>query len=165
MSSGQLTPQKLSRRLGPKSKQFFTKKCMILTLAMLLTLLITYTHTRARVLIHSLPTLDSQDYCMGAKSSNIFTCPKRILGNSRNKLLMFINRKLKENKCCRQEEVKKKRVRSRPTGGQRLVSVNSSKRKSKKKSKKKKKKTKKRQSSRGRKKSRRRKKKKRGKKN
>ena len=101
---------------------------------------------------------------MEAKSSNIFTCPKRILGNSRNKLLMFINRKLKENKCCRQEEVKKKGVRSRPTGGQRLVSVNSSKRKSKKK-KKKKKKTKKRQSSRGRKKSRRRKKKKRSKKN
>ena len=117
-------------------------------------------HTR---IMHSLLTSDSQDYCMGAKSSNIFTCPKRILGNSRNKLLMFINRKLKENKCCRQEEVKKKRVRSRPTGGQRLVSVNSSKRKSKKK--KKKKKTKKRQSSRSRKKSRRRKKKKRGKKN
>ena len=114
-------------------------------------------------IMHSLLTSDSQDYCMGAKSSNIFTCPKRILGNSRNKLLMFINRKLKENKCCREEEVKKKRVRSRPSGGQRLVSVSSSKRKSKKK--KKKKKTKKRQSSRSRKKSRRRKKKKRGKKN
>ena len=133
---------------------------------MLLTLLtdITHTHTRARALIHSLLTSDSQDYCMGAKSSNIFTCPKRILGNSRNKLLMFINRKLKENKCCRQEEVKKKRVRSRPTGGQRLVSVNSSKRK--KKGKRKKKKTKKRNSSRGdRKKSRRKKKKRREKEN
>ena len=163
MNSGQLSPKKLSRRLGPKNKQFYTQKCMILTLAMLLTLLtdIKYIHTR---IMQSLLFSDSQDYCMEAKSSNIFTCPKRILGNSRNKLLMFINRKLKENKCCRQEEVKKKRVRSRPTGGQRLVSVNSSKRKSKKK-KKKKKKTKKRQSSRGRKKSRRRKKKKRSKKN
>ena len=164
MNSGQLTPKKLSRRPGPKSKQFYTQKCMILTLAMLLTLLtdIKYIHTH---IMQSLLTSDSQDYCMGAKSSNIFTCPKRILGNSRNKLLMFINRKLKENKCCRQEEVKTKRVRSRPTGGQRLVSVNSSKRKSKRKSKKKKKKTKKRQSSRGRKKSRKRKKKKRSKKN
>ena len=136
---------------------------MILTLAMLLTLLrdIKYIHTH---IMQSLLTSDSQDYCMEAKSSNIFTCPKRILGNSRNKLLMFINRKLKENKCCRQEEVKKKRVRSRPTGGQRLVSVNSSKRK--KKGKRKKKKTKKRNSSRGdRKKSRRKKKKRREKEN
>ena len=47
MNNGQLSPKKLSRRLGPKNKQFYTQKCMILTLAMLLTLPtdITYTHT------------------------------------------------------------------------------------------------------------------------
>ena len=100
-----------------------------------------------------------QDYCMRAKSSNIFTCPTKILKNSiKNERLMFLNRILKKHKCCRKEAKKKKT-------GQRLISVNSSKRKKKGKRKKKRKKTKKRNSSRGRKKSRRKKKKRREKKN
>ena len=96
---------------------------------------------------------------MRAKSSNIFTCPKKILNNSiKNERLMFLNRILKKHKCCRKEAKEKKT-------GQRLVSVNSSKRKKKGKRKNKRKKTKKRNSSRGRKKSRRKKKKSREKKN
>ena len=96
---------------------------------------------------------------MRAKSSNIFTCPDEILKNSiKNERLMFLNRILKKHKCCRKEAKEKKT-------GQRLVSVNSSKRKKKGKRKNKRKKTKKRNSSRGRKKSRRKKKKRREKKN
>jgi len=67
-----------------------------------------------------------KDYCMGSKSSNIFTCPKKILGNAKDKLLMFINRKFSEHRCCSSKDApkkKKKTNRSRSIAGQRLVSV------------------------------------------
>ena len=76
-------------------------------------------------LLHKLNWI-SQDYCMGSKSSNIFTCPKKILGNSKDKLLMFINRKFSEHRCCSSKDApkkKKKTNRSRSVAGQRLVSV------------------------------------------
>ena len=94
----------------------------------------------------------SQNYCMGAKSSNIFICPKRILEKSRAKIykskalevhkhLMYINKKFSEHRCCstnakRKVRTKKKRKwRSRSLAGQRLVKVSSSKKKKKRKKK------------------------------
>ena len=82
----------------------------------------------------------SQDYCMAAKASNIFICPKKILGksNKRNKMAVFINRKFSEHSCCNKKaaaEKKKKKSRSRDIVGQRLVSVSSSKKKKKRKKK------------------------------
>ena len=79
----------------------------------------------------------SQEDCMGAKSSNIFTCPKKIIENSKDKLLMFINRKFSEHRCCSSDPTpkKKKKSRSRSMAGQRLVSVSSTKKKKKRKKK------------------------------
>ena len=103
------------------------------------------------VLHHQLNST-SQNYCMGAKSSNIFICPKRILEKSRAKIykskalevhkhLMYINKKFSEHRCCstnakRKVRTKKKRKwRSRSLAGQRLVKVSSSKKKKKRKKK------------------------------